>query len=128
MISLDTSNAEGHYNLEPASQLSPDLLFEKAWALTVLERTMDRLEAEMTKKNRRELFEHLKIYLTTDKDTVPYQKVAAELSMTEVSVRVAVHRLRSQYRELLRDEIAQTVADEDQTDEEMRSLFTALAY
>ena len=128
ILSLNAGDAEGHYNLEPATQLSPEMLFEKAWALTVLERTMGRLEAEMTKKNRKKLFDHLKVYLTTDKNAIPYQNMAAELSMTEASVRIAVHRLRRQYRKLLRDEVAQTVGDEDQIDEEMGSLFAALAY
>ena len=128
VLSLSIENAEGQYSLEPATQLSPEMLFEKTWALTLLERTMDRLEAEMTKKDRKKLFDHLKVYLTTDKDAIPYQDMATELSMTEGSVRVAVHRLRRQYRRLLRDEIAQTVGDEDQIDEEMGSLFAALAY
>ncbi len=128
ILSLDASDAEGHYNLEPATQLSPEMLFEKAWALTVLDRTMGRLEADMANKSRKKLFDHLKVYLTTDKDAIPYQDVAAELSMTEGSVRIAVHRLRRRYRKLLRDEIAQTVGDEDQIDEEMGSLFAALAY
>ena len=128
VLSLSIENAEGQYSLEPATQLSPEMLFEKAWALTLLERTMDRLEAEMTKKDRKKLFDHLKVYLTTDKDAIPYQDMATELSMTEGSVRVAVHRLRRQYRRLLRDEIAQTVGDEEQIDEEMGSLFAALAY
>jgi RNA polymerase sigma-70 factor (ECF subfamily) len=86
------------------------------------------VEADMAKKGKQELFDHLKVYLTTDKDAVPYKNVATELGMTEGSVRVAVHRLRRQYRKLLRDEIAQTVGDEDQIDEEMGSLFAALAY
>jgi RNA polymerase sigma-70 factor (ECF subfamily) len=128
VLSLNAENAEGQYSLEPATQLPPEMLFEKAWALTVLERTMGRLEADMTNKNRKKLFDHLKVYLTTHKDAIPYQNVATELSMTEGSVRVAVHRLRRQYRKLLRDEIAQTVANEDQIDEEMGSLFAALAY
>ena len=128
VLSLNGENAEGQYSLEPVTKLSPEMLFEKAWALTVLERTMGRLEADMANKNRKNLFDRLKVYLTTDKDAIPYQDVAAELSMTEGSVRVAVHRLRRQYRRLLRDEIAQTVGDEDQIDEEMGSLFAALAY
>ncbi len=128
IVSLAIQDAEGQYTLEPASQLSPERLFEKSWALKVLERTMDRLEGEMAKKNRQALFDHLKVYLTTDKDSIPYQGMAAELNMTEGSVRVAVHRLRRQYSRLLRDEIAQTVADEEQIDEELESLFAALAY
>lgn len=89
---------------------------------------MDRLEAEMADKNKQKLFDYLKVYLTTDKDSIPYENMATELSMTEGSIRVAVHRLRRQYRKLLRDEITQTVGDEDQIDEEMGCLFAALAY
>ena len=128
ILSLGIQNAEGQYALEPASGLSPEMLFEKSWALTVLERTVDRLEADMAKKNKQELFEHLKVYLTTDKDVIPYQEMATRLSMTEGSVRVAVHRLRRRYRKLLRDEIAQTVSADDQIEEEMGHLFSALAY
>ena len=128
IISLSIQNAEDQYTLEPAIQLSPEQLFEKSWALTVLERTMNRLETEMADKNKQKLFDYLKVYLTTDKDTIPYQDMVAELEMTEGSVRVAVHRLRRQYKKLLRDEIAQTVGGKDQIDEEMESLFAALAY
>ena len=89
---------------------------------------MDRLEAEMADKNKQKLFDCLKVYLTIDKDVIPYEDMTAELSMTEGSIRVAVHRLRRQYRKLLRDEIAQTLDGEDQIDEEMGCLFTALDY
>jgi RNA polymerase sigma-70 factor (ECF subfamily) len=128
IFSLGFQNAEDQYALEPADQLSPEKLFEKSWALTVLERTMDRLENEMTKKDKKKLFEHLKVYLTTEKDVIPYKNMAKELKMAEGSVRVAVHRLRRRYRKLLRDEIAQTVTAEDQIDEEMGHLFAALAH
>ena len=89
---------------------------------------MGRLEAEMAEKNKQKLFDCLKVYLTTDKDVIPYQDMAAELKISEGSVRVAVHRLRRRYRKLLWDEIAQTVGDEDQIDEEIGCLFAALAY
>jgi RNA polymerase sigma factor (sigma-70 family) len=128
ILSLGLQDAESQYALEPVDELSPERLFEKSWALTVLERTMDRLEAELAAKNKQKLFDHLKVYLTTEKDVIPYQNMAAELEMTEGSVRVAVHRLRRRYRELLRDEIAQTISTEDQIDEEMGYLFAALAY
>ena len=78
ILSLSLQNAEGQYALEPADPLSPEMLFEKSWALTVLERTMDRLEAEMAKKNRQKLFEHLKVYLTAEKGVIPYQDMATE--------------------------------------------------
>ena len=128
IISLGFQSAEDQYVLEPAKRLSPEKLFEKSWALTLLDRTMNRLEKEMVEKNKKKLFEHLKVYLTTEKDAIPYRNMAKELKMTEASVRVAVHRLRRRYRKLLRDEIAQTVATEDQIDEEMGHLFDALAH
>ena len=127
ILSLGFQNAEGQYALEPANRLSPEVLFEKSWALTVLERTMDRLEAEMANKDKQKLFDRLKVYLTAEKDVIPYQNMATELKMTEGSVRVTVHRLRRQYRKLLRDEIGQTVAAKGQIDEEIGYLFAALA-
>lgn len=127
IVSLNFQNAEEQYALEPADEMSAEKLFEKAWALTVLERTMERLEEEMANKGKQKLFEHLKVYLTTEKDVVPYQDTAAELEMTEASVRVAVHRLRRQYRRFLRDEIAQTIDDKGQIDDEMGCLLAALA-
>lgn len=126
ILSLDFENAENQYALEPADHLSPEKLFEKSWALTVLERTMDRLEGEVAGRNRQKLFDHLRVYLAAEANSVPFHKVAAELGMTEGAVRVAVHRLRRRCRELIREEIAQTVSTEEQIDEEIRGLFAAL--
>ena len=128
VLSLDFENAESQYTLQPAEQLPPEKLFERSWALTVLERTMVRLQDESGSTKKRKVFDHLKVYLTADKDSIPYREAAAGLKMTEGAVRVAVHRLRHRYRELLRDEIAQTVATEEQIDEEIRDLFAALAH
>jgi RNA polymerase sigma-70 factor (ECF subfamily) len=128
LLSLDFQEAESQYHFEPADRLSPERLFEKSWALTVLERTMASLRADSARRGKEDVFDHLKVYLTTEKDEIPYKDMAEELDMTEGSIRVAVHRLRRQYRKLLRDEIAQTVATEDQIDEEMGCLFTALAH
>jgi hypothetical protein len=89
---------------------------------------MVRLQDESDSPKKRKVFEHLKVFLTAEKDSIPYRKVADKLKMTEGAVKVAVHRLRHQYRELLRDEIAQTVATEEQIDEEIRDLFAALAH
>jgi RNA polymerase sigma-70 factor (ECF subfamily) len=108
--------------------MPPEKLFERSWALTVLERTMDRLQDEFKGKKKRRVFDRLKVYLTAEKDSIPYREVADKLKMTEGAVKVAVHRLRHRYRELLRDEIAQTVATEEQIDEEIRDLFAALAH
>ena len=128
LLSIDFNEAENQYALEPADRLSPEKLFDKSWALTVLERTMACLKTELAGKNKKELFDHLKIYLTAEKGSIPYRDTAAELNMTEAAVRTAVHRLRRHYRKSLRDEIAQTVAAEDQIDEEIDDLFVALTY
>ena len=125
-LSLNFESAENQYALEPRDDLSPEKLFERSWALTVLERTMARLQAEAVNTSKQEQFERLKSYLTADKSSVPYRDAAEELNITEGAVRVAVHRLRKRYRELLRDEIAQTVTSDEQIDEEIRDLFTAL--
>jgi RNA polymerase sigma-70 factor (ECF subfamily) len=127
VLSLDFENAENQYTLQPAQQLPPEKLFERSWALTVLERTMVRLQDESRSAKKRKVFDHLKVYLTAEKDSIPYREVADKLKMAEGAVKVAVHRLRHRYRELLRDEIAQTVATEEQIDEEIRDLFAALA-
>ena len=126
VLSLDFQNAESQYALEPRDELSPEKLFERSWALTLLARTMARMQDEAISTNKQKLFDRLKIYLTAEKSSVPYRDVAAELDMAESAVRVAVHRLRRRYRELLRDEIAQTVTSDDQIDEEIRDLFAAL--
>ena len=127
IVSLNVETAENQYALEPAHELSPEKLFEKSWALTVLDRTMDRLEAESARKNKQRLFECLKSYLGPELNPDTYRDVAVELDMTEGAVKVTLHRLRKRFRQLLRDEIAQTVAAEDQIDQEIRDLFDALA-
>lgn len=127
VLSLEFENAERRYALEPADALSPEKIFDKAWALTVLERTTTRLEAELVARGKQELFDNLKAYIPVEGGSVPYRDVAAKLSMTEGAIKTTVHRLRRRCRELLRDEIAQTVASEDQIDEEIRGLFTALS-
>jgi len=128
ILSLDFQSAESQYALEPADRLTPEKLFEKSWALTVLERTMTQLEAELAAKNKQKLFDHLKVYLAAEPGSVPYRDMAAKLNMTETAVKTTVHRLRKRCRQLLRNEIAQTVAAESQIDDEIRGLFAALAH
>jgi len=127
ILSLDWEEAEGRYAVQPAAGVSPEKVFERSWALTVLDKAMSRLENELVRKGRGELFGHLKAYMTAGEETVPYQNVARTLGMTENAVKVAVHRLRRLYRELLREEIAHTVTEESEIDEEIRDLFAALA-
>ncbi|MHC4439371.1 MAG: RNA polymerase sigma factor, partial [Planctomycetota bacterium] len=109
VLSLDFDAAANRYDREPANQMSPEKLFERSWALTILTRAMNRLKSESAASDKQQLFDCLKVYLTAEKDAVPYREVAEKLEMTEGAVKVAVHRLRRRYRELVRDEIAQTV-------------------
>jgi RNA polymerase sigma-70 factor (ECF subfamily) len=125
-FSLDLENAERQYDIQAARQLSPQKIYERSWALTVLERTLNRLKEDSVQSGKEQLFDHLKGYITAKKESVPYRDAAAELEMNEATVRVAVHRLRRRYRDLLREEIAQTVTSEEQIDEEIRDLFAAL--
>ncbi len=126
ILSLDFEDAETRYSREPADRLTPEMLFERSWALTVLRCAMDRLYSEASTPKKKRLFDQLSGLLTADKASLPYSTLAKELEMTEGAVKVAVHRLRNRYREILRDEIAQTVTDEQQIDDEIRDLFTAL--
>jgi RNA polymerase sigma-70 factor (ECF subfamily) len=124
VVSLDAENAEGRYRLEPSHDMTPERVFRRRWALTLLERAVVRLREEAERAGQAERFERLKACLTGD--AVPHAEVAAALGMSEGAVKVAVHRLRRRYRELLRAEIADTVANPAAVDDELRELFAAL--
>lgn len=126
ILSLDSMAADSRYRLEPAEQLTPERLFERQWALTMLDMVLNRLQAEMHADGKAALFDRLKSFLTAGRSSGGYADTARSLGMTEGAVKVAVHRLRRRYRRLLRDEIAQTVASPDEVDEEIRYLIGCL--
>jgi RNA polymerase sigma factor (sigma-70 family) len=126
-LSLDWQDADARYQIEPADNLSPDKLYDRAWAVTVLERVLARLRDENAAEDKATLFEQLKGVLMVGASAIPYGEAAARLSLSEGAVRVAVHRLRRRYRELLRQEISQTLSDAAQIEEEMRTLFSAFS-
>ena len=126
-LSLDWQDADTRYHIEPADHLSPDKLYDRAWAVALLERVITRLGDESAAEGKAKLFEILKPCLMVGKSAIPYPQAAAELGMAEGAVRVAVHRLRRRYRELLRGEIAQTLSDPAQVEEELQALFGAFA-
>ena len=126
-ISLDLAAAEERFDLEPADHSSPDKIFEKQWALTLLGEVLNRLEAEYQREGRGVLFAALQQTLMGSRESQPYSELAAQLGMNENAIKVAVHRLRRRYRELVRDEIAGTVARTRDIEEEMRHLVNALA-
>jgi len=127
ILSLDWRDADTRYQINPADNLTPDKLFDRAWAVTVLERVIGRLREESVADGKSKLFEQLKPFLMVGKGAIPHGEAALALNMTESAVRVAVHRLRRRYRELLREEIRQTLSDPGQVEEEMRALFSAFA-
>lgn len=124
---LDTEIAESRYQAEPALALPADRLYERRWALTLLERTMDRLHVEFDRAGKAAEFARLKQFLTADKSAIAYATIARELGLTEGAARVAVHRLRRRFREVFREETAHTVAAAEDVDEELRHLFLAMA-
>jgi RNA polymerase sigma-70 factor (ECF subfamily) len=127
LFSLDWQDADTRYQIDPPDAVSPDKLYDRAWAITVLEHVIIRLQDEHAADGKAALYAQLKPFLMAGKDALSYGQAAATLQMPEGTVRVAVHRLRRRYRELLREEIAQTLSDPTLADEEMQSLFAALS-
>ncbi len=125
LLSLDWASADSRYQVEPPDHLSPDKLYDRAWAVALLEQVLERLRAEFVADGKPELFESLRPFLMLDHDRVPYARAAVELNLGEGTVRVAVHRLRRRYKALLRSEISQTLASPDQAEEELKALFGA---
>jgi RNA polymerase sigma-70 factor (ECF subfamily) len=123
-LPLDFETAESRYNLEPSHDRTAERIYERRWALTLLDQALARLRQEFVDAGKDKVFAQLKGFLTGE--AVPYRQVGAELDMTEGAVKVAVHRLRRRFRELLLAEVGQTVARPDDVDDELRHLFTAV--
>jgi RNA polymerase sigma factor (sigma-70 family) len=126
VISVDTIMAEGRYAQELADALTPDRIFDRSWAMTLLSRVLDRLRGEYDDAGRSTIFEELRTVLTEGAEADSYATIAQRIGMTEGAVRVAVHRLRRRYGLLLRSEIAATVDNPAEVDDEIRALFAAL--
>ena len=124
-LSLDWDSGESRLKMEPAHDLTPERLFERQWVLTLLELVMRRLQQECEAAGKAGQFERLKEVLTGGQERLPYAAAAAELGMSEEAARQAASRLRKRYRELLREEVSQTVAEPRDIDDEIRSLFAA---
>ena len=126
-LPIDFSHADERFRLEPASYATPERIYDRRWALTALEEALAQLAAEMKTTSKSNLFDALKPYLAMDSAAPPYSEVAAKLRMSEGSVKVAVFRLRARYAQLLRQEIAATLATPADIEDEIRRLFQALA-
>jgi RNA polymerase sigma factor (sigma-70 family) len=126
-ISLEGAAAEGRYGLEPAVPLDPEKIFERRWAMTLLESVLGRLERECQENQRSDRFQELRVYLLGDPALDSYARVAERLGMSEGAVKVAVLRLRQRYRELFREAVAETVGNEAEIEDEIRHIFSILS-
>ena len=125
-LALDFQQHDSAYSLEPADSLTPERLYERQWALDLLDQAMTRLRAEFTKAGKERIFERLKSSLSGANAETPLAELARQLGISENATKVAAHRLRKRYRELLRAEVAQTLTDPSEIDDEIRQLFEAL--
>jgi RNA polymerase sigma-70 factor (ECF subfamily) len=123
--SLDWETADTKFQVAAQGEPSPDQAFDREWALALLGQVIGRLQAECEADGKARLFEQLKVFLAAGKSDTAQSEVAQALGLEEGAVRVAVHRLRKRYRQLLRDEIAHTLSDPALVDEELRALFGA---
>ena len=125
LVSLEFSSGEERYQREPAHDETPERIFERRWALSMLDRVVERLRGEFVEHGRPEHFERLKVFLLGPSDA-PYAALAREMNTSEGALKVAIHRLRKRYRELFRHEIADTVADPAEVESELRFLAAVL--
>jgi RNA polymerase sigma-70 factor (ECF subfamily) len=127
VISLDDEQIEGRYRYEPVDRLTPEQLYERRWALTVLEQALARLRQERLDAGREAEFQRLEGFLTGQGAQAKYKEIAAELGTSEDAVKTALHRLRVRFGEILRDVIGATVSSRDEVDDELRHLLTAIS-
>ncbi|MBI2924631.1 MAG: sigma-70 family RNA polymerase sigma factor [Verrucomicrobia bacterium] len=126
VISLDAQAAEDRYRLEPADEHTPEQLYERSWATALLERAARRLQEEYAAAGKAELFEQLTEFRLDVAEQRAYADVAARLGLSESAVKSAIHRLRQRHQELVREEIAQTLADPAELEEEVRYLLRVI--
>jgi RNA polymerase sigma-70 factor (ECF subfamily) len=127
IVSWDEVDAEGRYLIEPVDEVTPERIFEKRWAATLLELVLQRMREEFLVSGKAELFDALKPHLWSEGPVTNYAQLAAQLNVTIVTIKVTVHRLRHRCRDLLRAEIAHTVASPGEVDDEIRHLIQVMS-
>ena len=127
IISFDAASAEERYRLEPVEQLDAAKLYERRWVTTLFDKVLSRIEEEFRDSGKGRLFEGLKRSLIAEDSGVSYAQLGVQLGLKEDAVKQAVHRMRLRYRELFREEIAQTVAGPDEVEDELKHLFAVLS-
>jgi DNA-directed RNA polymerase specialized sigma24 family protein len=124
---IDAGDADERYRLEPAEDRSPDKLFARQWALTLLDQVLARLEGEFREAGKLELFQRLRVFPVAGKGEASYAEAGAALGMSGEAMKKAVHRMRHRYYALFREKIAHTVADPAEVEDEMRYLCAVIA-
>ncbi|HUR47513.1 MAG TPA: sigma-70 family RNA polymerase sigma factor [Candidatus Saccharimonadales bacterium] len=127
IVPLDSVIAEQRFTQDSASVQAADTLFERRWALTLLEKVLAELHAEYSAAGKTALFQALKSALMGERESAPYAAIAAQFDMTEGAIKTIVHRMRGRYRALLHAEIANTVATPSEVEEELRYLFSVVS-
>jgi RNA polymerase sigma-70 factor (ECF subfamily) len=125
LFSWDATAAEERFRLEPASNATPERIFDQRWLETLLARVLSRLQEESQSEQGR--FDELKVYLVDDRGTVPFATMAERLGISEAAVKGVVRRMRARYREFFREEVAKTVSGPEELDREIRELLASLA-
>jgi len=125
LLSLDLVDAEGRYQLEPADPLTPESLFDQRWATTLLAHVFQRLREEYKAGQKADLFDELSQFLDGKAHGTEYAAIARRHRLSENVVKVAVHRMRKRYGEILRDEVVRTVSRPEEVSEEIRHLIAA---
>jgi len=128
LISFEEMRPEARYQMEPVDLRSPERIFDRGWALTVLYEALERLRQDCVAAGRESLFQELKGILSGDGSAAPYAEIGARLHMSEVAVKVAAHRVRQRYAELVREAVARTLTNPapSEVEEEIRDLMAAL--
>lgn len=126
LVSLDFAKVDSSFRIEPESRQTPEQIFEREWTLTLLSQILDRLRTEFEGRGQSTEFEHLKPHLIGNCDGVSWAETATKMNTTEAAAKMAGSRLRARYRDLLRSEIAETVSNADDVDDEIQKLFQTL--
>ena len=126
IFSFDFDRSEDQYRQNPADSLTPEQIFERRWALTLLDTTLEQLRNEYTERNHQLLFESLQAHINQDRERIPYAQLGERLNMTEDAIKQAARRLKLRYREILRAEIANTLGSDSEIEDELAELMRSL--
>lgn len=126
-LSLDFESGEARYPIEPAHELTAEKLYERRWVLTLLDQVLERLQTELSETGKADQFEQFKRALTGEANAADYERSAEVLGITPLAAKQAAYRMRKRYRQLFREEVARTIGDEGELDDEIGRLLATLA-